>query len=92
MTEWKHNIQHILRPRRLNPDNSHQVPLVVVLCGPTRAGVLGMATARHLATQGVRTVVYLPDLPNHLSNSEFSLYKLTGQRWTTKVKGTNVTL
>ena len=48
-----------------------------------------MATARHLVSQGVSTIVYLPDLPNYPSNleKEFSLYKLTGQKWTTMVKG-----
>ncbi len=69
---------------RLNPDNSHQVPLAVALCGPNRPGGFGMAAARHLAAQGIRTVAYLPDLP-HLTEDlrrEFDLYKLTGAKWT----------
>lgn len=79
--------------RRLNPTNSHQAPYCVVLCGPGRQGAYGLATARHLAGQGIRTLAYLPDLPlypPHLA-SEWTLYKLCckGQeknKWTGNVK------
>lgn len=75
---------------RLNPENSHQVPQAIVLCGPSRSGVFGLATARHLATLGVRTIVYVPDLPHFPENftKEFTLYKLSGvKNWTKSAKG-----
>ena len=60
--------------------------MAVVLCGPSRCGVYGLATARHLASQGVGTVVYLPDLPHFPAqlDEELKLYKLSGGKWTTK--------
>jgi enhancer of mRNA-decapping protein 3 len=64
--------------RRLNPSNSHQLPLCVILCGPGQTGAYGLAISRHLAAQGVKTLAYLPHLslyPTHLA-SELSLYKL----------------
>lgn len=71
-------IQLLGGSHRLNPKNSHQVPRVVALCGPGRAGSYGLAALRHLASQGVNTSAYLPDLPlypPHI-NSELLLYKL----------------
>lgn len=60
----------------------------MILCGPNRSGAFGLATARHLSSQGVRTHVYLPDLPHYPEPlaKELHLYKLTGQRWTTNAK------
>ncbi len=73
---------------RLNPDNSHQVPLAVILCGANKTGCFGMAAARHLSAQGVRTIVYLPDLPQLPSElqREFELLKMAKARWTNKAK------
>ena len=66
-------------PHRLTPKNSHQKPLVVALCAnhPEAAGVI--CAARHLATLGVRTIVYLQcrTVSNYLLK-EIDLYKLTG--------------
>ena len=70
---------------RLNPENSHQVPTVVILCGPSRSGVYGVATARHLSSLGINTMVYIPDLPHYPEDftKEHNLYKLTGAKnWT----------
>ncbi|KAI9555684.1 hypothetical protein GHT06_018199 [Daphnia sinensis] len=67
-------------PHRLTPKNSHQKPVVVVLCGnhPEAAGAV--CAARHLATLGVQTVVYLQTLTvSHYLKKEIELYKLTGQ-------------
>lgn len=74
---------------RLNPTNTHQVPLAVVLCGANRSGAFGLATARHLASHGVRTVVHLPELPLYprIINTELKLYKLTGQKIAYKSAG-----
>ena len=67
-------------PHRLTPKNSHQKPVVVVLCGnhPEAAGAV--CAARHLATLGVSTVIFLtqPTAPQYLVK-EIQLYKLTGQ-------------
>ncbi len=48
-----------------------------------------MASARHLASQGVRVVAYLPDLPHYPEHldKEFKLLKLAGAKWTTKTDG-----
>lgn len=74
---------------RLNPTNSHQVPVAVVLCGPSRTGVFGLTAARHLSSHGIKTIVYLPELPHYprLISSELKMYKLTGEKWTNKVQG-----
>lgn len=72
------SIQLLGGARRLTPANSHQFPLAVILSGPGKAGSYGIAIARHLATQGVRTVTYIPELsvyPATLAN-ELNLYKL----------------
>ena len=67
-------------PHRLTPKNSHQKPVVVVLCGnhPEAAGVV--CAARHLATLGVTTIIYLQGLTfSNYMVEEIELYKLTGQ-------------
>jgi len=71
-------IQMLGGERRLNPDNSHQVPKVVALCGPGKTGTYGLASLRHLASQGVRTVAYLPPFPMYPAgvDAELNLYKL----------------
>lgn len=67
-------------PHRLTPKNSHQMPIVVLLCGNHPEATGAVCAARHLATLGVRTVVFLtqPTAPVHLVK-EIELYKLTGQ-------------
>ena len=64
--------------RRLNPQNSHQVPVCVVLCGPGKSGEYGMAIGRHLASQGVKTITFFPqlDLYQRQLANELALYKL----------------
>ena len=72
------SIQLLGGARRLTPANSHQFPLAVVMSGPGKSGAYGLAIARHLAAQGVRTVAYVPEMsvyPSVLA-SELSLYKL----------------
>lgn len=67
-------------PHRLTPKNSHQKPLVVALCAnhPEAAGVI--CATRHLATLGVRTIVYLQSSTvSQYLLKEIELYKLTGQ-------------
>ena len=64
--------------RRLNPQNSHQVPFCVILCGPGKTGEYGLAISRHLSTQGVKTVAFFPQLELYQRNlaNELALYKL----------------
>ena len=71
-------IQLLGGSRRLNPQNSHQVPLCVVLCGPGKSGEYGMAIGRHLASQGVKTITFFPqlDLYQRQLANELALYKL----------------
>ena len=71
-------IQMLGGSRRLNPDNSHQVPRVVALCGPGKAGAYGLAALRHLVSQGVNTCAYVPPFPMYPPHidSELNLYKL----------------
>ena len=39
-----------------------QVPTAVVLCGRSSVSALGLAAARHLASHGVKTQVFLLDV------------------------------
>ena len=62
----------------MSNESFFQVPVVVALCGPGKSGSYGLATLRHLASQGVRTCAYLPSLPfypQHIA-TELALYKL----------------
>ncbi|XP_050306148.1 enhancer of mRNA-decapping protein 3 isoform X2 [Anthonomus grandis grandis] len=65
---------------RLNPNNMHQLPTVLVLCGPHRQGAAGVNTARQLASHGVRTIVYCASLDAVALKKELSLYMLTRNR------------
>lgn len=42
------------------PNNEHQRPTVVFLCGPHLQGALGMNCARHLANHHAKVVVFVP--------------------------------
>lgn len=81
-------IQLLGGARRLNPRNSHQKPLVVVMCGSNRPGAMGLNTARQLAAHGVSTLVYLMDLIHVTTqvSQELSLYKMTGQKYTHRIQ------
>lgn len=75
--------------RRLNPQNQHQCPNVAVLCGSNRTGSQGVNCARQLASQGVRTIVYIQD-PVDLTTEmthELALYRMTSNKVTTNVQG-----
>ncbi|XP_037781740.1 enhancer of mRNA-decapping protein 3-like [Penaeus monodon] len=70
---------------RLGPGNSHQPPVVVVLCGCHVQGAAGVNAARQLESHGVRTVVVTPQLPTSpppslLLTHELQLYALTSGR------------
>ncbi|KAF4531589.1 hypothetical protein B566_EDAN010055 [Ephemera danica] len=65
---------------RLHPNNVHQYPTVVALCGGHHSGVLGANCARHLASHGIRVLLLAPDsgtpIPPELYR-ELSLFRLT---------------
>ncbi|XP_005093985.1 enhancer of mRNA-decapping protein 3 [Aplysia californica] len=64
---------------RIHPKNDHQMPVVVVLCGPHDQGTLGVCCARILASHGVQVTVMLPSsshVPQSLTD-ELNLYKLS---------------
>ncbi|ROT70775.1 Enhancer of mRNA-decapping protein 3 [Penaeus vannamei] len=70
---------------RLGPGNSHQPPVVVLLCGCHVQGAAGVNAARQLESHGVRTVVVTPQLPTSpppslLLTHELQLYALTSGR------------
>ena len=67
-------------PHRMTPKNSHQKPVVVVLCGNHPEGAGAVCAARHLATLGVQTIIYFQSsiLAPYILK-EVELYKLTGQ-------------
>ncbi|XP_017781144.1 PREDICTED: enhancer of mRNA-decapping protein 3 isoform X2 [Nicrophorus vespilloides] len=70
---------------RLNPHNTHQFPVVVVICGPNRQGAMGINTARHLSSQGVKTIVYTVSHDSTYVKQELSLYKLTKNKYTSNI-------
>lgn len=75
--------------RRLNPQNQHQCPNVAVLCGSHRTGSQGVNCARQLASQGVKTIVYIQD-PVDLTTEmthELALYRMTSNKVTTNLQG-----
>jgi len=71
---------------RLNPNNAHQWPTVVVLCGPHRSGAAGINCARQLSSHGVKTIVFLENAEDVFLLQELSLYRLTENKVETKVK------
>ncbi|XP_003428062.1 enhancer of mRNA-decapping protein 3 [Nasonia vitripennis] len=71
---------------RLNPNNAHQRPTVVALCGPHRSGAAGINCVRQLSSHGVKTVVYVESSDDISLLQELSLYKLTGHKVETEVK------
>ena len=75
--------------RRLNPQNQHQCPNIAVLCGSHRTGSQGVNCARQLASQGVKTIVYIQD-PVDLTTEmthELGLYRMTSNKVTTNLQG-----
>ncbi|XP_053405108.1 enhancer of mRNA-decapping protein 3-like [Mercenaria mercenaria] len=69
---------------RLNPQNGHQLPTVLVLCGPHIQGAQGLNCARHLVNHGVRTVVFLPNFLRMVQcvEQELKMYEMCdGKRY-----------
>lgn len=65
--------------RRLIPNNIHQWPTVVIISDKNQCGDIAAATGRHLASHGLKVVLYFQDEEVHISNNkEVALFKATG--------------
>lgn len=64
---------------RLTPQNAHQQPRVVVLCGNHYQGALGVNCARQLAQHDLRVLLYLVKSrpTDNMVAEELELYDLT---------------
>ncbi|XP_071863473.1 enhancer of mRNA-decapping protein 3 [Bombus fervidus] len=71
---------------RLNPNNAHQWPTIIALCGPHRSGAAGVNCARQLSSHGIKTIVFVENSEDVFLLQELSLYKLTGNKVETKFK------
>ncbi|XP_050400286.1 enhancer of mRNA-decapping protein 3 [Patella vulgata] len=73
---------------RLSPQNGHQLPIVVILCGPHIQGAEGINCARQLANHNVKTILYVPNnvkLPAEVER-ELILYDLCNGKKTSSAK------
>ncbi|UYV80885.1 EDC3 [Cordylochernes scorpioides] len=71
---------------RLNPQNQHQQPKVVILCGPHHQGTQGITTGRHLVNHGVEVTLLISPVPCGMSqHQELNLYRLSGGREASEV-------
>lgn len=73
----------------LGPQNAHQQPVTVVLCGPHMQGAMGMNCARQLAVHNVKVMAFVPNFVKVISEleDEIQLYDLSGGGKTSSVKG-----
>ncbi|XP_071964513.1 enhancer of mRNA-decapping protein 3-like isoform X2 [Antedon mediterranea] len=64
---------------RINFDNSHQLPSIVVLCGPHVQGAEGACCARHLANHNLPVTVVTPNMVkmHDLLDKEVKLFQET---------------
>ncbi|XP_023223479.1 enhancer of mRNA-decapping protein 3-like isoform X2 [Centruroides sculpturatus] len=72
---------------RLSPQNSHQRPTVVILCGLHTQGAQGINCGRHLANHGVNVTVLVPPTSskNECFSKELTLFALTNGKKTSSV-------
>ena len=79
---------------RLNPQNGHQLPTIVVLCGPHFQGAQGLNCARHLVNHGVKTIVFLPNFIRMVQSveQELKLYEMCGGKRYSNVQGSAIFL
>ena len=74
---------------RLNPQNGHQLPTIVVLCGPHIQGAQGLNCARHLVNHGVKTLVFLPNFIRMVQSveQELKLFEMCGGKRYSNAQG-----
>uniref|UniRef100_A0A2R5L5S8 Enhancer of mRNA-decapping protein 3 n=1 Tax=Ornithodoros turicata TaxID=34597 RepID=A0A2R5L5S8_9ACAR len=63
---------------RLDPQNSHQRPTVLVVCGAHRQGTQVICCGRHLANHGIRVILLAAFVQSSVFATELSLFKLSG--------------
>ncbi|GAB6022534.1 enhancer of mRNA decapping [Chamberlinius hualienensis] len=82
-------IQILGGTRRLNPNNSHQIPSVVILCGLCTQGLYGISCGRHLANHGVNVTCYVllgSATSSAAYKQEIELYRLTRGKLTSSIE------
>lgn len=80
---------------RLNPRNSHQIPSVVLLCGPCSQGMQAVSCGRHLASHEVNVTTYIPAPTASFSSEmikELALYQLNNGKIASLVSGNSSSL
>lgn len=74
--------------RRLIPNNIHQWPIVAIISDKNQCGDIAAATGRHLASHGLKVVLYFQDEEVHMSNNkEVALFKATGNIVVNSING-----
>lgn len=75
---------------RLIPKNQHQWPTVAIICDEPyneRQSEIGLSTGRHLASQGLKVVVYINNTTKtNKPSKELELFAATGNEFTTSTK------
>lgn len=79
---------------RMNPENSHQRPTAVVLCGPHIQGAQGVNCGRHLSNHNVDVLIFVPNFVKvmHWLQEEINLFKYTSGSQIQSVKGLYILL
>ncbi|XP_054719778.1 enhancer of mRNA-decapping protein 3-like isoform X2 [Uloborus diversus] len=75
---------------RLNPQNTHQKPTVVLLCGSHAQGTQGVNCGRHLANHCVNVVILHPELnceTQAIISKELKLFSMSGGKLVNNVSG-----
>lgn len=74
---------------RFGPQNSHQKPSVVVLCGPHMQGAQGLNCARQLSNHNVQVTVFVPNFLNMKPwlAEELKLFELADGKRTASTNG-----
>ena len=74
---------------RLNPSNGHQLPTVVLLCGPHIQGTQAINCARHLSNHNVTVYLVLPNFikMNKYMEEELKLFTFCDGNRISNLKG-----
>lgn len=73
----------------LNPQNGHQLPSVMVLCGPHLQGAYGVNCARQLSNHNVKVQVFMPGhakIPAFMED-ELALFDSSDGKRTSSLQG-----
>lgn len=78
----------------LNPQNGHQLPSVMVLCGPHLQGAYGVNCARQLSNHNVKVQVFMPghaQIPAFMED-ELKLFDSSDGKRTSSLQGIGNTI